>query len=74
VKSSTDKELGRIVNDVIKGLGLKENQEIPQEMIFRISQEIAHRVSHHLFNIPYSKPITPDQMRAAFGEKKSPPA
>jgi hypothetical protein len=73
VKASTERELGRIVRDVTKGLGLKEDQEVPPEMRFRISQEIADRFSRLLFNIPYSKPITSDQMRAAFGEKKSAP-
>jgi hypothetical protein len=73
VKTSTERELGRIVGDVTKRLGLKEDQEVPQEMFFPIFHEVAHRVTHHLFNIPYSKLITADQMRAAFGDKKSPP-
>jgi hypothetical protein len=66
-ESTKDMEVRRIIESVLKGHGLKEGEIIPKEMAFSISKEIADRVTHHLFNRPYSKPISPTQMRESFG-------
>jgi hypothetical protein len=58
-----------IIISVLKGHGLKEGDLIPREMAASISKDIADRMIHHLFNRPYKKPITIDQMREAFGSK-----
>ena len=67
-KSTKDKGFRRIIKSVLKGHGLKEGEIIPKEMALSISNEIADRVTHHLFNRPYTKPISPTQMRERFSQ------
>lgn len=63
------REINRIVQDVFKRHPFKEGEIFSNEMAKSISGEIAHRVSHHLFNIPYTRPISADQIQAAiFGK------
>ena len=66
-ESTKDLEVRRIIESVLKGHGLKEGDIIPKEMAFSISTEIAERVTCHLFNRPYVKPISPTQMQESFG-------
>ena len=66
-KSTKGMEVRRIIESVLKGHGLKEGDIIPKEMAPSISMEIADRVTHHLFNLPYVKPINPTQMQQSFG-------
>ena len=64
---SNDQWLRHIISDVLNGHGLKEGDLIPKEMALSVSKEVSERVTHHVFNLPYKKSITPDQMRKAFG-------
>lgn len=69
IKTTRDKELNRITEDVLRGHGLKEGEIIPNKMASSISKEISERVTHHLFGRPYKKPIAAAQVRQILGGK-----
>jgi hypothetical protein len=66
-ESNKDTDTKRIIESVLKGHGLREEDIVPREMALSISKEIADRLTHHLFNRPYMKPIGATQMRETFG-------
>jgi hypothetical protein len=72
LEMSRSDEFKRIIEDVLKRYGLMKKGEvmvIPKEMAYSISEGIATRVTHSVFNRPYTKPISPEQMREVFGVK-----
>jgi hypothetical protein len=68
-KATRNKSLKPIIEDVLKGHGLKE-AIIPKEMAFSISKEISERVTHNLVRIPYKKPITAARVGQILGGKR----
>lgn len=71
--TSRSRELHRIIDDVLKGHGLKEGDLIPPEMAASISQGIAGRAARQLLGIPSKTPITPEKMRQMFADKPKSP-
>ena len=61
--------LNHIIGDVLTGHGLNEGDLIPREMAPSISKEIAERYTLHVFNRPYSKPVTATQIQGVLGRK-----
>lgn len=69
VTTGQQREIQRIIKDVLERHGLKEGDVIPKEMANSISQAIAHRVAHHSLGLPVKIPISANEIKATFAAK-----
>jgi hypothetical protein len=72
ITTGRNRQLHRIIDDVLKGHGLEKGDLIPSEMAGSISHGIAGRVVRDLVGVPSRTPITPEKMRQMFAAKPKP--